>query len=306
VHEVNAYDNIYFEICNEPFGNLPEHASADEVTAWVRALAQVVRDEESKLPKRHLIFQDVVRRLRGASPLESIFEEPLLDGANCHSGELLSYGGTLVPVLAAFMRRELNLAAIIALWNASSAASKPFVFDEDNSCSNGLDVESWTVHRKRAWATVCSGGHYDMIDFSIQVGGQETGTPAAQAHIRTWMKHLSAFIHSVDFVHTAPARDFCTQAPPHTIAAALVNPGVEVVIYLADRREVGEPGLGQACTGPLAFSLPAGSYQARLYDPVQGRYTGEPWDLSGGEVTLTVPPFVHDVVLHIQVVQRNR
>ncbi len=63
-----------------------------------------------------------------------------------------------------------------------------------------------------------------------------------------------------------------------------------------------DPSLGQPCKGCLAFTLPAGSYSARLYSPAEGRYTGEPRDLAGGETGIDLGPFSHDIVVHIEAV----
>jgi hypothetical protein len=63
------------------------------------------------------------------------------------------------------------------------------------------DETGWTIHRKRAWTTLYSGSHYDYIHFSIIVG-KEPGTTQSSQKIRTWMKHLSDFFHSFDFVRS--------------------------------------------------------------------------------------------------------
>jgi hypothetical protein len=301
VREVNRYDNFYLEVCNEPFGGHPGgHASVAEVEAWERTIRGAIRDEESRLPKRHLIFQVPVECNRKDLPLESVADEPDVDAINFHDYQQLTYGNHILGPLARFMQRDLRLDRINRLWTTCHRAGKPLVFDEDNSCTNGLDPEAWTIHRKRAWTVICSGGHYDMIDFSIQAAGGEAGSPAARAHIRTWLKHLSTFIHAVDFVHTTPARGFCSTTPPHTLAATLANPGREYVIYVADCREKEEPAAGEPCAGTLAFELPEGAYQARLYEPVSGEYRGGAIRLEGGAARLDLPEFVHDLVVHVQ------
>ena len=124
---------------------------------------------------------------RTDTPLEQILSEESVDAVNVHDYQNLSYAGGALGSLSRFMHRDLRLERINRFWLRVHETGKPFVFDEDNAASNGLDEQAWTLHRKRAWTTICSGGHYNMIDFSIQVGGQEAGTPASQAMIRTWM-----------------------------------------------------------------------------------------------------------------------
>lgn len=301
VREVNQYDNIYWEICNEPFGDFAGHAAVAEVEAWQAAIRDLIRAEEAALSHRHLIFQVPVERTRADSALERLVDASTVDAINIHDYQQLTYRDAVLAPLARFMQRDLRLERIRHLWTACHAAAKPLVFDEDNAATNGLDEQAWTIHRKRAWTTVCSGGHYNMIDFSIQSGGQETGTPASRATIRAWLKHLSLFIHGVDFVHMAPNREFCSGVPAETLAVTLARPGHEYVVYVADRREIDEAGHGRPCGGAIGFVLPPGSYTARLYDPVLGQYRGGPVSLAGGAAALELPSFQHDLVVHITV-----
>ena len=306
VEEVNSYDCFYFEVCNEPFttraGMLPEteFATQAEVDGWQEAVRDQIRATEAGLPKKHLIFQVPVENWRTDTALEQILGEESVDAVNLHDYQQLTYKGSILAPLSRFMQRDLRLARIQQVWTTVHETGKPFVFDEDNAATSSLDEESWIVHRKRAWATVCSGGHYNMIDFSVQAGGQEAGTPASQAMIRSWMKNLSAFIHGVDFVQMGPDPDFASGTPGNTIAIALARPGRAYVVYVADQREVDDPSLGQPCQGRLAFTLPAGSYSARLFSPQEGKYTGEAQGLVDGETGIDLGPFSHDIVVHIE------
>ena len=300
VREVNAYDNFYFEICNEPFGEHAGHVGVDQVRAWHDGLRSVIREEEAALPKQHLVFQVPVERTRGGSELDLLVDTQDVDAINLHDYQMLYFRQMAFHPLGRFMQRDSKLRGIHHLWSSCYQAGKPIVFDEDNAATSSLDEEAWTVHRKRAWTTVCSGGHYDMIDFSIQSGGQEAGTPASRAAIRSWLKHLSAFIHSVDVVHTSPIEGFCSRVPPATIAATLANPSREYIIYVADVREADAPGYGQPIEGELAFTLPAGSYRGRFYEPLSGQYTDREMDITGGDVSLALGPFCQDLAVHIQ------
>ena len=298
VEEVNGYDNIYFEVCNEPFGDFPGHASVADVEACEDAIRATIHEVEDQLSRRHLVFQVSVERVRGDNALDVLVEEPTVDAINIHDYQQITFRDIPLPPLTRFMQRDLRLARIRHLWTTCWDAAKPLIFDEDNSATNALDEQAWTIHRKRAWMTVCSGGHYNMIDFSIQSGGQEQGSPAARATIRTWLAHLSTFIHGVDFVHMRPEPNFCLSLPPFTAAATLGRSGEEYIVYLADAREIDETGLGEPCGGTFACALPDGSWEAHVFSPVEGTYAAATLPFDGDR--LDVPDFTHDIVLHIR------
>src|SRR5262249_31702059 len=56
VQETCAFDNVYYEVCNEPAGGLPKHVSVGEVDAWLKEMAGVVRDELKTHGGKHLVF----------------------------------------------------------------------------------------------------------------------------------------------------------------------------------------------------------------------------------------------------------
>jgi len=304
VKEVNEYNNIYFEVCNEPGVSNPEYATKEQISQWQDAIRSLIRNEEANLPKQHLIFQEPVFVFLSGGPSEYRVDEQLcdksVDGVNIHNTEEVSFKGVTYPN-GRFMMKDVRLKAIRDLWNACYEAGKPVVLDEDNAASRFRDCEGWTIHRKRAWVTVMSGGHYDYIDFSIQANGLETGTPESRRMIRTWMKNLSTFIHNVGFVEAKPLRDFPSQVPPNTIAATLANPGEEYVIYLADGQEVTMPSYGWPRSDEIVFRMPKGAYEARFFSPAEGEYLPSKFDLEGDkQVRLNVPLFVHDITIHIK------
>ena len=233
--EVNRYDSFYFEVCNEPFTtragmvprrpNLPPNPKS---MPGKRRYASRFSASGGRSPQEAPHLPGAGRKLahryaRSSRSWGKRRSTPI----NLHDYQQLTYKDSILAPLS-----NVSCSATCG-WPASSIcgrpymrAGKPFVFDEDNTATSSLDEQSWIVHRKRAWATVCSGGHYNMIDFSIQVGGQEAGTPASQAMIRSWMKNLSAFIHGVDFVRMRPGPDLChPDAVRTTIAITLVPAG---------------------------------------------------------------------------------
>jgi hypothetical protein len=202
-------------------------------------------------------------------------------------------------MLGNFMSKQLVLKDFRDFCRATQAFQKPCVPDEDNTASMYRDSIGWTIHRKRAWTSLFSGCHYDYIDFSI-TAGSETGTVESNRLLRTWMKHLSDFMQTIDFVHAKPAHDLIAQAPPHVVDAALALPDGGYVAYLADDREVSDPEFGRPISGSVAVRIPKGDYRARFYSPTSGAFSSAT-GLEGNErpVSLEIGPFTHDLVVEV-------
>ncbi len=307
VTELNSYDNIIYEICNEPGGNAPGGpATPDqaEVNDWLRALAAVIRETEANLPNRHLIVgQEAFRYEPWEQSSDRTFDEMPYDVVNMHPLPGLTYRGVSYDQ-GGFMSKQLKLRAVRDYCLATYAEPKPLNLDEDNVASQYKDYDGWTIHRKRAWTTLLSGGHYDYIDFSI-INYSEKGTPASRKYIRTWMRYLSEFIHSLDLVRGRPLPGTVTALPAHTMEAVFGVPGEDICLYLADERELDEEGVGQPIAGELSLDLPAAEYRVAAYDPKTGVYSPYTRFQGGRGVRLEVPAFTHDLLIRIEKAHRD-
>lgn len=297
VRELNGFDNIYYEICNEPGGGFGEHVTPRDVDHWQEMIASVVREEEAGLPNPHLVFwsQAFTYHPRWEQEFDESFANPHFDAVNVHPLPDLIFHGRRYD-LGRFMGKELKLAQIRDFCLAVQPVARPCVLDEDNSASLYRDQDGWTIHRKRAWMALLCGCHYDYIDFSITVG-REAGTPASQRAIRTWMRHLSNFIHAFDVAHAVPSLTWIQVDIPHAVVAGLCVSGQMYVAYIADGRELGESGAGQPCSGTVRLDLPSGIHLVSFYAPVTGLYSPAIALEGARQTTLYVPPFEHDIVL---------
>ncbi len=319
VRECNGYNNVFYEICNEPQGNFPQQGGGsvliderqrsvtntrpnpthEEIDEWQRAVAKVIRDTEAPLPKKHLIAGQPA--YLAAPPYAQFvsegFEGDMLDIVNVHQMHRTSYNGRFYNI-SMFMSRQLRLRELRDLFVTSAGERKPLNMDEDNAASRFTNLEGWTIHRKRAWTTVLSGGHYDVIDFTIQ-NRLETGTPEAQQHLRTWLKHLSIFVHSLDLAKARPLPQMVKTAPEHVIASVLGVEAQEYALYLSDAREVTDIGVGDPIHGELIVSLPDGNWQVAFIHPVTGISTDGP-KIKGGDTQIQLPEFLHDLAIRIR------
>ena len=301
VAEINAYDNFFFEICNEPGGkaDLPGSPDPDEVNQWQREIAGLIRDLESRLPNQHMVVgQEAFTYMPWEQSSDKSFDALPLDVANVHPLPNTTYRGHSFD-LGDFMSKQLKIRALRDYCLATYAEPKPVNMDEDNIASQYMDYDGWTIHRKRAWTSVMSGAHYDYIDFSINKY-VEAGNPGAQRTIRSWMKHLSEFIHSLDLVRARPLVDWVKSQPDHTLECVMAVEGKDYCIYLADEREIDQPDYGQSIRGSLALELPAGQYEVACYLPETGAYSV--WlPLAGGPgAKLALPEFRHDLVVRVR------
>jgi hypothetical protein len=263
-------------------------------------MSKVLRDELKRLGRRHLIFGQNAFSYspKFSQDFSESFSGTMLDAVNVHPLPNLRLGDRTYQ-LGNFMSKELQLKEFRDFFLAAHQSAKPCISDEDNTASIYRDEVGWTIHRKRAWMAIMTGAHYDYIDFSITVGS-ESGTEQSRQKIRTWMKNLSEFIHSVDFIHARPAPGWIETKPVPLVEAVLARPGKEYIAYLADGREVTDPEAGRPIGGTIEFSLPEGAYRCCLYSPATGGYSPCIRVTGGKRVSFELPLFVDDVILHVR------
>jgi len=94
-------------------------------------------------------------------------------------------------------------------------------------------------------------------------------------------------------------KDFLKNQPAHTLASVLAVPGAAYCIYLADARELSEPGAGTTISGAIALDMPASRYEASFFSPETGGATA-PRPLEGSaNCRVDLPEFRHDIVVRI-------
>lgn len=226
-----GYDNVFYEICNEPGGNLQnnsKNARPAEVNRWQMQIASEIRDAEKHLPFKHLIagqeaYNDAYDDAPSRQPADSSFRGLSFDIVNIHPLPNASYRGKLYH-MGDFMSKQLKLREVRDYCLDTYHESKPLNFDEDNVASAYKDYTGWTITRKRAWVSLLSGAHYDVIDFSI-INYAETGTAASQKYLRSWFRHLSAYLKTVDIVKAKPLTHWLKEQPLHTLEAVFAVAG---------------------------------------------------------------------------------
>ncbi len=300
IEETRQYDNIVYEVCNEPGGRAPGRSSnpdCAEVNLWQREIVRLIREVDAGYG--HLVSgQEAFAYEPFTQGTDLSFTDMPFDIVNVHPLPGTTFHGETYN-MGEFMSKQLALRPYLGFCQATGGQTRPLNLDEDNVASQYKDVDGWTIHRKRAWMSLMSLRHYDYIDFSI-IPSRETGTEESRANIRSWMGHLSRYIHSVDLARAAPRTDVLLGSPPHTLSCVLAVEGQDYSVYLADARELSEPGAGGDIDGSAVLDLPRGSWHAALFSPRTGLYS--PWiDIGrGGRTEVHTPRFQHDIVIRVQ------
>jgi hypothetical protein len=258
VAELNAFDNLYFEICNEPyFGGV--------TLEWQARVAREIAETEAKLPKRHLIAQNIAN---GKAKVES--PDPHVSIFNFHYASPPDTVGL-----------NFGLNKILA--------------DDETGFKGTGDA----FYRREAWEFLLSGGAiFSHLDYSFTTD-HEDGTAVVRdptpggggPTLRSQFGFLRRFLEGLDFIRMRPANEVIVGgAPPRVVPRVLAEPGKQYAIYLRD---------GGRAT--LMLDLPAGSYVGQWLDPRNGEVLKDVRLLSeGGKVEVESPEFAEDVTLRVK------
>jgi hypothetical protein len=282
VAELAPFDNVYYEIQNEPWADRPELLDfihpylvredmkdewrfwknkvegADAASrAWQARIAKVVREEERSLGARHLIAQNYANF---GYPLRDV--DPDVDMVNFHYAW---------PEAAA---RNLGLRRIL------------------NSDETGFAGPLDETYRRQAWEFLLSGGTaFDHLDYSFAVG-QEDGTAKNEAPggggsaLRTQLGVLRRFLEELDLVALAPDGAVVRSAP-----------GAHVTAISARSRQYAFYVRGDGDTA-LSLELPAGDWRAEWRDTrMGGRVDAQTFRHEGGRRELRSPKYDGDIAL---------
>jgi hypothetical protein len=214
VTELNAFDNLYFEIANEPyFGGI--------TLEWQHHLAKLVAQTEATLPLRHLVSMNIANgttKVENPSPHVSVFNfhyatPPDAVAANAHLRGVIGENETGFRGRDDVLYRTEGWAFLLA----------------GGGLYNNLDYSFTPAHPDGTF-----------LDYTSPGGGNPT--------FRKQMRVLKDFVHSFDFIRMNPDRSVIT-APEGLAVQALVEKGRQYAVYL--HAPVGEGSFGARWTGRL-------------------------------------------------------
>jgi hypothetical protein len=275
IEALNEFDNVLYEICNEPYAT----GAPDD---WQRHIGRTIAAAEARLPKRHLIAQNIAnngKKIVDPDPNVSVF--------NFHYARPPATVG-----------ENYGLNKVIGL-------------DE-----TGFDGTADFVYRIQAWDFLLAGGaHYNNLDYSF-APGYEDGTyayPGTQPGdgsrtLRRQLGALSRFFQDLDFVKMAPSAGLIAGGVPEGASARALGAadGSRYALYLHHARILADHQPRYVVNtrrraAALVLALPAGSWQARWWNPQTGKIDkSEEISHAGGERNLSSPEYTMDVALDLR------
>ena len=314
--ELNAFDDLYFEICNEPryYGGDNEETERLMVD-WQMHLARVLRDAEGGLPRQHLVAVNAHLRVRvpaGPGEPDSRYDDvhyckrPEIDLINYH------YLSAKPKVRGLFFvdapNREASAGSLWRFLRQRDSFGKPLVFDETYSGVVDGDPERYAMNRAEAWETMLSGAAgFNNLDWSFT---QEDETGSGRAPIgdgrhvdgrplREWLGVLRRLLARYDLVALVPAVGVLPDEIPGCGYAASTDGAGRYLLYLVDERVYQAGAAGQR-PPEVTLTLPEGVYTARTLDPRTGSEADLPALHCDGTASFCLPEFDEDVAILLE------
>jgi hypothetical protein len=262
VTELRNFDNVYYEICNEPyFGGV--------TMEWQHRIADVITETQRSHRFRHLISQNIANKkalVKNPHPQISIFNfhyasPPDTVAMNYHLKKVIGDNETGFVGTNNFPYRREGWEFILA----------------GGALYNNLDY-SFTA------------GHEDgtFVYPAKQPGG---GNPA----FRREMRILKEFIHDLEFVRMRPETNLVRRLAEGLTARALAESGKVYAVYISQ-----DPKRIEEITTPIELDVPRGRYRVEWLHTRSGRAMNrERHDHPGGTLRLTSPTFSEDIALRI-------
>ncbi len=270
VRELNEFDNLYYEVCNEPYArNVPED--------WQRRIVDVILKTEKDLPKQHLISLNIAN---GRKQVE-----------NPHAGVSIFNFHYCVPPDTVAMNYGLN--KVIGENETGFRGKHDFLYR----------TEGWDF-------LLAGGGLYNNLDYSFTPQHPDgtfrtyRSPGGGSPELRRQLGILKRFLDGFDLVRMRPSQSALKSVSGGLSVRVLAEPGKAYAIYLhvpiPPHPKKIEEHLRDHVQATLVLDLPAGQYRAEWVDTKTGEVTpGGSFEHAGGEKALKSPVFANDLALRI-------
>ena len=277
--EVNGFDNVILEICDEP-SLFTSHTDAGP---WVTHFVGVIKNAESNMPKKHMIAQEV----EGSIDLSANPDVSLIVGQYVWEGGSEQMGGMRALDYEYGQNKaiELNETAYYPVWYKGDVVA---------------------ASRVEAWEFMVGGGAgFNHLNGRYTVEDPAGKTPD-NAQVLAALRNLKNFIHSFDFLKMHLDKTFIVSGVPSGAHCRLISQiGEQYALYLHHSKleernhyYIATPG---SYSENLVLNLPAGTYKEDWVDPASGSVVRtNTFTHPGGNRTCTTPTYSVDIALRIK------
>ncbi len=283
VKEVNSFDNVILELCDEPTINGTPIAEAGQ---WLDHMIETVVQTEKDLPKKHLVAQQIEGPLNGPCDFSA---DPRISVITCQY-DYEAYGRQLGGLNGLKFKYSYN---------------KPVELNETYYYPVWYKGDSIADSRVEAWEFIVGGGgSFNHLNGRYTDADPSGNTPDNEAICGT-LKALVKFINSVDFRKMKPDTGFIEAGvPPNTFYKAMSWPGNQYILYIHGGKCTEDssaytvyPSQYQAT---LTLQLTRGKFEADWIRPADGKILKtEHLDNDSGVFTVASPVFSEDIALRI-------
>ena len=271
VQESKDFDNLYYEVCNEPyFGGVTRD--------WQHRIVDTIAEVESQFAGQHLISLNIAngrQQVENPHPRVSIF--------NFHY---------CTPPDTVAMNYGLN--KVIGENETGFRGQQDLIYR----------TEGWDF-------LLAGGGLYNNLDYSFtptHADGslQQYRSPGGGSRaLRQQLRVLKEFLQGFDFVRMRPDSSVIQQISDELVASALSDPGQAYAIYLhvpiPPKPEKLAALRRQNLRALLTLNLPAATYRGEWIHTQTGEQIQvEHWNHEGGSLRLQTPPFDDDLALRLR------
>ncbi len=270
VQELKEFDNLYYEVCNEPyFGGV--------TMEWQHRIVDEIVDAEKDFPQRHLISMNIAN---GRSKVEN--PHPSVSIFNFHY---------CVPPDTVAMNYGLN----------------KVIGENETGFRGSADVlyrtEAWDF-------LLAGGALYNNLDYSFTVKHpagtfRDYKSPGGGSiELRQQLGILKQFLDSFDFVRMQPNASFVHSVEPQLTTYTLAEADKVYASYfhvpLPTKPKNLQSILKEDIEALATIDLPAGNWKAEWLDTKTGKISKR--DLlqhAGGKRELKSPKFSNDIALRL-------
>jgi hypothetical protein len=277
VRELKGFDNLYYEICNEPyFGGV--------TLEWQHHIADLISQAQKKLGVQQLISQNIAN---GQAKVEH--PHPAVSILNFHYAS---------PPDAVALNGALNR-----------------VIGDNETGFRGTNdapyrMEAWDF-------VFAGGGLFNNLDYSFVAGHEDGtfvfpasqpggGNPAFRRQIR----YLRDYINRFDFLRLQPQTGLVKgELPSGATARALVKPNQDYLVYVRTPAQTADAGQCRHQSFAdqqfmLEVTLPPAEFEAEWFDTKQGvTILRKRFNHPGGARQIHAPAFEDDIALWLHRLQ---